>query len=91
MHLKWTRPALRDIQDAGDFIDADNPDAARRTAERVQESAEYLLVYPNMGRPGRLSGTRELIISGTPFLLVYRVAEPNIQILRILHHSRKWQ
>lgn len=90
MHLKWTRPAIRDLKEAGDFIASDNSSAAQRMAERVQEAVEYLLDYPNMGRPGRVSGTRELIVSGTPLIVVYRVIAPVIQILRVLHHARKW-
>lgn len=90
MHLKWARPALRDIKEAGDFIALDNPQAAERMAERVQEAVEYLVDHPTMGRPGRVSGTRELVISGTPFIVVYRVAVPSVQILRVLHHARKW-
>ena len=79
MHLKWARPALGDIKEAGDFIALDNPQAAERMAERVQEAVEYLVDHPTMGRPGRVSGTRELVISGTPFIVVYRVVIPSVQ------------
>ena len=65
MYLKWTRPAIKDLKEAGDFIASDNPKAALRMSERVQEAVEYLLDHPNMGRPGRVVGTRELIVSGT--------------------------
>jgi len=90
MHLEWARPALKDIREAGDFIASDSPHAAERMAERIQEAVEYLLEYPNMGRPGRVSGTRELVVSGTPFVVVYRAETTTIQILRILHHARNW-
>lgn len=90
MHLEWTRPALNDLKSAGDYIAADNPKAAERIAERVQEAVEYLLEYPNMGRAGRVQNTRELVISGTPFIIVYLIVFPKIQILRMLHHARKW-
>ncbi|MBI4849527.1 MAG: type II toxin-antitoxin system RelE/ParE family toxin [Nitrospirae bacterium] len=90
MHLEWTVPALNDLKDAGDFIFQDSPQSAKRMAERVQEAVEYLIEYPNMGRHGRVSGTRELIVSGTPFIVVYRTVEAGIQILRVLHHARKW-
>jgi toxin ParE1/3/4 len=90
VHLEWTRPALKDLREAGDFIALDNPQAAKRIAERVQEAVEYLLGHPNMGRQGRVSGTRELVVSGTPFIVVYRIVVPTIQILRVLHHARKW-
>ncbi|MEK7846980.1 MAG: type II toxin-antitoxin system RelE/ParE family toxin [Nitrospinota bacterium] len=85
-----TRPSINDLREAGEFIASDNPQAAERMAERVQEAVEYLLEHPNMGRVGRVSGTRELVVSGTPFIIVYCVIVPTIQILRVLHHSRKW-
>jgi plasmid stabilization system protein ParE len=46
-------------------------------AERIQEAVEYLMEYPNIGRPGRVSGTRELVVSGTPFVVVYRDRKDN--------------
>ena len=90
MHLKWTRPAINDLKDAGEFIALDSPQAAERMAERVKEAVEYLTEFPNMGRPGRMPETRELIVSGTPFIIVYRIKVPAIEILRVLHHARKW-
>jgi len=90
VHLEWTVPSLNDLKDAGDFISQDSPKAAQRMAERVREAVEYLVEYPNIGRQGRVLGTRELIVSGTPFIVVYRTHESSIQILRVLHHSRKW-
>ena len=90
MHLEWTRPALGDLKEAGDFIALDNPKAAKRMADRVQEAVEYLTDHPNMGRQGRVSGTRELVVSGTPFIVVYRIRVPSVQVLRVLHHARKW-
>lgn len=90
MLLEWTRPALDDLKEAGDFIALDNPRAAQRMGERVQEAVEYLLEHPNMGKPGRVSGSRELVVSGTPFIVIYRVKTPAVQILRVLHHARKW-
>lgn len=80
MHLKWKRPAIKDLRDAGDFIALDSPAAAERIAERVREAVEYLLEYPNMCRQGRVKGTRELIVSSTPFIIVYRVVSPVIEI-----------
>ncbi len=90
MHLEWTLKAVGDLREAGHFIAEDNPPAAEKIAERVQEGVEYLLNHPNMGRPGRLTNTRELVISGTPFIVVYWVRGTAVQILRVLHHLRKW-
>lgn len=90
VHLKWTRPAIRDLNEAGKFIAMDSPQAAVRMAERVKEAVEYLTEHPNTGRSGRVPMTRELVVSGTPFIVVYRIRIPAIQILRVLHHARKW-
>ncbi len=88
--LDWTASALHDLRDAGEFIANDNPKAARDMAVRVREAVEYLLEHPNLGRSGRIRGTRELVISGTPFIIVYRIRYQSIQMLRVLHHARKW-
>jgi addiction module RelE/StbE family toxin len=90
MHLQWTLRALGDLREAGHFIAEDNPPAAAKMAERVREAVEYLPEHPNMGRPGRVPNTRELVISGTPFIAVYWVRGNAVQVLRVLHHSRKW-
>lgn len=90
MRLEWARPAFIDIQEAGRYIALDDPGAAKRLAERVLEAVEYLVAQPNIGRPGRVQGTRELVISGTPFIAVYWVRSDVVQILRLLHHARQW-
>lgn len=90
MRLEWTQPAFEDIQEAGRYIAVDDPRAASRMAERVREAVEYLVDQPNIGRPGRMQGTRELVISGTPFIAVYWVRGDVVQILRLLHHARQW-
>lgn len=90
MRLEWTRKAINDLREAGLYIAADNVEAADRMAARMIEAVEYLIDHPNMGRPGRLSNTRELVVSGTPFIVVYWVRGAAVQILRVLHHARKW-
>lgn len=90
MRLEWTQPAFKDVQEAGRYIALDDPQAAKRMAERVREAVEYLVDQPNIGRPGRMQGTRELVISGTPFIAVYWVRGDVVQILRLLHHTRQW-
>ena len=90
MRLEWTQLAFRDISEAGSYIALDEPSAAKRMGERVHEAIEYLALQPNIGRPGRVQGTRELVISGTPFIGVYWVRGDVVQILRLLHHARQW-
>ena len=90
MRIEWARPAIQDLQDAAAFIANDNPAAAARMASRVREAVESLADQPNLGRPGRLLNTRELVVTGTPFLVVYRVHLGALQVLRVLHHARRW-
>lgn len=64
--------------------------AARRVVERIQEAVEHLASQPSLGRQGRVPGTRELIVPGTPFIIPYRLKEETIEILDVLHAARRW-
>ena len=87
----WSSEALGDLAALRAFIEQDDPAAARRVALHVIESVETLLASnPNMGRPGRVPGTRELVIPQTPFIVPYRVRDGAIQILRVFHGARRW-
>ncbi|OAG28407.1 type II toxin-antitoxin system RelE/ParE family toxin [Thermodesulfatator autotrophicus] len=88
--LKWLRLALRDLDKIASYIAKDNPTAAQKVVQRIYEVALNLRDYPALGRLGRVPGTRELIISGFPFILVYRVKGRRVEILRVLHGARKW-
>lgn len=90
MELRWTPSALQDLEEAGAYVMQDNPRAAVAMGKRVLEAVEYLPSHPALGRPGRLRGTRELVVSGTPFIVIYRVRVDLVQVLRVLHHARKW-
>lgn len=90
MKIKWVRLALDDLDEAAEFISQDNPESARRVLKRIWDAVQMLADHPRAGRPGRVVGTRELVIAGTPFIIPYRVAENTIQILRVLHGKRKW-
>ena len=92
MHrIEWSLPALHDLRSAEEYIAGDNAAAAAKMASRVQEAVEYLADNPHIGRPGRLDSTRELVVSGTPFIVVYCVHEGIVYVLRVLHHARKWR
>jgi addiction module RelE/StbE family toxin len=88
--IRWTDAALDDLDEAGAFIAQDRPAVAPRFASRIIEAIELLTEFPNLGRGGRVKGTRELVISGTPFVAVYRVQEGEAHVLRLLHHARQW-
>lgn len=88
--IEWTLPAIFDLQAAGNYIAKENPLAAQRMARQVEEAVEFLRDHPNLGRPGRVNDTRELVISGTPFIAIYWIRKQNVQILRMLHHAQQW-
>jgi toxin ParE1/3/4 len=73
-----------------DHIARDNPSAAARVDEDLERQVRQLREHPLMGRPGRESGTRELVISRTPFIVIYRVTARRVEILRVLHGAQQW-
>lgn len=90
MRVKLTQSAERDLEDIEDYIGRDNPAAAIDTVLRVVDLLGNLADNPNMGRPGRVPNTRELVIADSPFIAPYRIRENVVEVLRVLHGSRKW-
>jgi toxin ParE1/3/4 len=91
LKLRWTRPALADLVEAQNYIARDNPSAAQTLAQRVWDAAKNLCDHPGMGRVGHVEGTREWVVSDTPYLIVYRVKNEAVEILRVWHGRRNWQ
>ncbi|MBW4674125.1 MAG: type II toxin-antitoxin system RelE/ParE family toxin [Desmonostoc geniculatum HA4340-LM1] len=75
MQIKWLRRALRNLEQAHRYILKENPKAAQEVILKIQVAASQLENYPFMGRPGRVEGTRELVISSTPYIVIYRIKE----------------
>jgi toxin ParE1/3/4 len=90
MKIKWLRKALRNLEIVYAYISSDDPEAARQTIVRIRDAVNQLAEYPLIGRNGRVEGTRELVIAGTPYLVIYRVKEETVQIIRVLHASRRY-
>ena len=93
MPLQWTEPAARDLDKIEQYISLENsPSVAIDIVLKVIETVEMVLPsHPRAGRMGRVRGTRELIIDGTPFIVVYRERGPNyLQVLRVLHDAQQW-
>jgi toxin ParE1/3/4 len=88
--LVWSATAARNIDEIWNYIAQDNLEAADRTIEQLRGSVEHLKHHPRMGRSGRMRTTRELIVVGTPYILVYRVSQATIEIVRILHGRQDW-
>lgn len=91
LKLRWTRPALADLIEAQDFIAKNNPAAAKIVAQRIWDATMKLRDNPDIGRPGHIGATRELVVNGTPYLVVYRLGDDSLEILRVWHAKRDWQ
>lgn len=90
MDILWHARALEDVAHIRDYIAADNPGAAGAIARRLYDAAQGLREMPEIGRPGRLPDTRELVVAGTPFIIPYRVRDGIVEILRVIHAARRW-
>ncbi len=90
MKLRFTPNAVADIDNVYEYIAAENPVAAQSVLLRIEQLIDQLPAHPLLGRPGRVSGTHELIIPNTPFIAVYEIEEPYLNILAIIHTSRRW-
>jgi toxin ParE1/3/4 len=90
VQLEWSIFAQADREAIFDHIEAENPQAAITVDNRIREQVEGLMKFPEMGRPGRVNGTRELIIQRTPYIAAYRMAGKTVRILRELHGAQMW-
>ncbi len=90
MKLRWTRPALRDLFEIHAYIAEHNPVAALKVVRTMRAQAEGLTTYPMIGRPGRVDGARELVVTGYPYTMAYRVSEETIDLLAWRHTARLW-
>lgn len=90
MQIIWSRAALTDLAAIRRYIARDNPTAAQNVASRLLQSAESLSLHPNKGRIGDLHNTRELVIPGLPYLMVYKVSAGRVEIVRVIHTARQW-
>ena len=90
MLLVWSVDADRDLDEIVSYIAQDAPAAAVRIEDRIVDQVETLVHFPELRRPGRVMGTRELVIVHTPYIATYRIANDTIRILRILHGAQRW-
>ena len=90
MRIRWLRTALANLNAEAEYIARDNPAAAARMVATIASAVERLVEHPAMGRPGRVSGTRELIVPDTPYIVPYRVRRNAVEVLRVFHAARRW-
>lgn len=91
MRVEWRPLADADLEEIVRYIAFDNPEAAYEIHDRIREHSASLSLHPRIGRPGRVRGTRELVVPATSFIVAYRVTGAAVTILRVLHGARKWR
>lgn len=90
MHVKWLEVALDSLIAEAEYISQDSSAAADRTVVTILDAVEILKRFPASGRPGRVAGTRELMVSGSPYIVPYRVRDDTVELLLVFHAARKW-
>lgn len=88
MNIRWLRTALLNLDEEATYIAAEDPVAARLAVARILEAVALLASQPGIGRPGRVLGTRELLVPKTRYLIPYRIRADQVEILRVFHPSR---
>lgn len=90
MHLRWTEAATNDLQHIADYLFEQTPQHASRIITEIYEAPARLLNFPTMGRPGKAEGTRELVVTALPYVIIYAITADAIEIFRVLHGAQKW-
>ena len=90
MTLVWSPRAKRNMGSLLSYVEEDSPQNAKLVAERIAKAIALLERQPEIGRPGRVIGTRELVVPNTPCIIPYRLTEQKIQLIAVFHGSRKW-
>lgn len=89
MELRWTRKALENLDQIAAYIAHDNPARASSFVGEIKQKTALLLEFPALGRPGRVPGTRELVVHEN-YVVPYRVKGDTVQIIRVQHVARLW-
>jgi toxin ParE1/3/4 len=85
VRIVWTELALASLALIRQYIDTDNPRAARAVSDRIKRAVRQLEIFPQVGRPALRAGTRELVIAGLPYVVVYRIGDNRVEVLRVFH------
>jgi toxin ParE1/3/4 len=88
--IVWSPRAIEHLAHLRAYIARDNPKAANRIASALLEAVERLAEMPNLGRPGRVTGTRELVVPGTPYIIPYRPRGDRLEVVAVFHTRQKW-
>ena len=89
--IKWTEQATQQLDQAHDYITLSNNKAvAARITMQIVTAVQQLAAFPMSGKAGRVLGTRELVISNTPFIAAYAIDKADLIILAIYHGAQQW-
>ena len=86
----WSRRAIRHLIALRQYIEKDSEQNAALVAKRILSDVELLRTQPEMGRPGRVLGTRELVVPDTPYLMPYRVRRDRLELIAVFHGRQSW-
>ena len=90
MKVVWSRRAVRHLVSLREYIARDSGQNAVIIAERILQAIDLLETQPDMGRPGRRPGTRELVVPNTPYIIPYRVRHSRLELVAVFHGRQKW-
>jgi plasmid stabilization system protein ParE len=90
MNVVWSRRAIRHLVSLRNVIEKDSQQNAAVVAKRILDSVDLLQSQPDMGRPGRVLGTRELVVPDTPYIIPYRVRRGRLELIAVFHGRQKW-
>jgi len=89
MNVGWSRRAIR-LESLRKYIAKDSQQNAVLIARRILKAVDLVQIQPDMGRPGRVLGTRELVVSDTPYIIPYRVRHERLELIAVFHGRQKW-
>ena len=90
MRIEWLPVAARERESQLAYVAERNPWAAIDMGDAIEAAVQQLAHHPQLGRLGRVEGTRELVIGHTPYVVVYTVSDEAVRVLRVLHGSQQW-
>lgn len=90
LQLRWTEQAATDLENITDYLFQNAPSRAADLVTEIYDAPAGLLTFPYKGRKGKKEGTRELVLSPLPYIVVYRVTSEVVYVVRILHGAQKW-
>jgi toxin ParE1/3/4 len=90
VNIVWSPGAIEHLKHLRAYLAQDNPKAANRVAAALLDAVERLAKLPNLGRPGRVAGTREVVVPGTPYVIPYRLRGDRLEVIAVFHGRQKW-